>query len=1374
MLDAGFMTDRSDFLAAATPDAKRLCELADIDCLVLIGEPGLGKTTELKAEYHRVDNSLPDGDRALLVELGFTRVASELEERIFGSDAFREWSEGEGRLHLFLDSLDEARLRLETAAKLLIRGLEDVPHQRLVVRLSCRSADRHQTLENELSGWFGGGRFAVRELAPLTRSDVEAAAAAEEVDPEKFIDEVVASEVQSLAMVPESLKFLLGILREGGTIPPRRSEAFEQGLELLCREPDEDRRTGQASPSSRMAISARIAAATLLSGRSVIRTAPGSSGPDEAALAELVGGREVDRHVGVERSLDIDEAALEDALGTAIFSGAGPGRSRFAQASHSEFLAARWIADGGLSTRQRDDLLFAAASGKLVPQLREVAVSLAELSAGFEATLLDRDPLVLLRSEPRGLDNGGRERAVEALMEGARELAVDRWDNRLRRSFSSLAFPGIVDLLRSIVGDGSDSPWARQIACDLAAGCGLVALAPVLIDLALDPGTHLQVRVAATSALGDLADKAQLERIRPLAIEALEEDEDDELKAAALRILWPQVIGVEQLVAALTGPKRDHYVGAYRMFLASELVAGLKTGDLPTMLRWAAGVPVSHFATDELSTLREEIFVVAWPAIVIDDDIREAFLDALVPSLRENINLISNSTLNEHPEVFVGQTTRRSLLRGLVPLMAAGELTLVNVLFASPGLLAAEDGDWLVEELRSARGSELERPLAELIDRLPVIGGSELTILEALGVSTVLDELSASRFGPVRIDSPEAEEMRHIHAVHTETRAEEVDRPESDLEDLDIPGRVKAALDDYEGGDRDGFWVATKWMEINERRHREYLISDLTAMSGWSLIDDVDRRRLLDFAPSYLREGRGEPEQWFRQQKIYWPDWAAYRALRLLADRNPDEFARLGDSVWESWAAVIVGWFRDATVGSDETAFNDSMLQHLFTRAPRAGAARFAELLDRDLRAARALFSLHLVERVWAPELEKVILRRAKRPRREPERRAELLRTLIANGSTAGLEHARRLVVPGALSGNPDRRALAAEVAMVLLEQRGAAEWERIWKLMRDDVDLGRDLVTRLAVREVQIAANLPAALAAELYLWVEHQFPSADDPHVAAVHSPSPRERIGTWRWRMIGVIAAQGTREAIDTLARLARMFPEMIGIKRYQHDAEEIFERTEWEPPRPGDVVALSEDSKRRYVRSDRELREVLIFGLERCQEKLQGQEGVVSLLWDSEPLRPKRERQVGLWLADRLKEDLTGRGIFVGRELEIKANPKGYMGESVDIICEAVAGERVEGAPIVRVVIELKCCWHADLDKAMKEQLVDRYLDGDHRQGIYVVAQFDSPEWDDSDSTRRRRCRQRTLEASRVFFAQQAQGVSADGMAEVSAYILDCSL
>jgi hypothetical protein len=106
------------------------------------------------------------------------------------------------------------------------------------------------------------------------------------------------------------------------------------------------------------------------------------------------------------------------------------------------------------------------------------------------------------------------------------------------------------------------------------------------------------------------------------------------------------------------------------------------------------------------------------------------------------------------------------------------------------------------------------------------------------------------------------------------------------------------------------------------------------------------------------------------------------------------------------------------------------------------------------------------------------------------------------------------------------------------------------------------------------------------------------------------------------------------------------------------------------------------------------------------------------------------------AHRQKEDHAGRGIFVGRELEIKrtrgatrANPSSRWSIAVST---AIIGRRSTSSPI----------------------------------SIH-------PKMDDSDSTGRRRCQQPTLEASRAFFVQQAQDVSADGTAEVTAYILDCS-
>jgi hypothetical protein len=1377
LYDDGFIPDPEDELgAAAMPETLPLDELHDIDCLILIGEPGLGKTTAMKDEYEGTVCFLRPEDRALFVELGFTRVGAELREAIFGSDEFKEWLEGEGKLFLFLDSLDEARMRIEHVAKLLLQGLEEVPFGRLVIRLSCRSADRHANLEAELRKRFGEDRFEVRELAPLTRLAVSGAARAQGLDGEAFLQEVISKKLQPLAMVPESLKFLLSVTKESGALPERRVEAFEQGLLLLAREPDEDRRVGVTagglSATERIAICARVAGALTLSGRSAVRTDQGVAGPDEASLAELTGGRELDRHVAVERRIDVDEKALREALGSAILTAAGgPGRLAFAQASYAEFLTARWLADGGLSPEQRRALLFSAVQERVVPQLHEVATWLAGLSPDFHRELLEADPLVLLRAEPGGLDDGEKARVIDALFAGVRRLEIERWDRRMKENYGALSHPAIADQLAAVIFDTAEEPVAREVGCDLAAACGVTGLAERIGALALDREADVQVRTAALAAMRTLAAPEQLVSFRPLALEEQEEDVDDELKGGALRLLWPNELGAEELLGSLTPPRREHLLGAYRSFLSNELVENLGATDLVSALRWAAHLPVSRSPFNDLGAVREELLVAAWPRLAEDVEIRDAYLVVVARLLDESVDLLSSPLRDKHPKVFADPRPRRVLLEGLITMLGAGEVGLAGILFTTPRLIAGEDFDWLIGELRAAVGGKRERPLAEIVNRLPSLGASELAVLEARDESPVLAGLSG-RFDPIAIDSAEAEEARRLFGMNR--RLDREKEEEAEQEDLDIRGHVSRALDDFEGGDLDGYWIATKLLEIDERRERQFFVSDLRALTGWDLITEVDRERLRTATPRYLAEADPRPERWFGKGSIYWPAWAGYRGLRLLADLDPAELESLGDEIWERWAPTIINWPREGMKRTGEPEFNEAMMARLHARVPVVAAAWVAKMLDRELRSAHGAIVLDRLDEVWDRDLEATILKRAWRPRLDAKKRTELLRFLVAKGSTAALEHARRLVTPGALAAGGRRRKLALEVAAMLAAERGAADWERISALMQTDDAFGRELVGRLAQDETQIAANLPAAEAAELYLWVEERFPGREDPWVEGAHSPTTREEIGTWRGRIAGVIAAQGTREAVEALGRLVKELPEYLGLRRYRRDAEEILERAEWEPPRPQEVIVLSEDSRRRYVRSARDLKRVLIGSLARAQERLGGQMPQSPFLWDSRPLRPKGERLVGAWLEQHLRDDLAGLGIFVGRELEIRVNPQGYMGESVDIFTEAVVGPEVEGAAMVRVVTELKCCWHEDLDKAMREQLVDRYLDGENDQGIYLVAHFDSPDWDDSDARRRGRCRSRTVEEARSFFAGQAAEINAEGTAEVGAVVLDCSL
>src|SRR5207249_1609002 len=146
-------------------------------CLILLGEPGMGKSQTIRAEGASVsENSEETGELVLQIDLGATREESVLAQEIFQSAPFETWVNSDRELHLFLDSLDEAVLRLGVVGDIILKGIADVDTARLRLRLACRTADRLPEFEAKLLALWPEGQSGVYELAPLRRADVRMAA----------------------------------------------------------------------------------------------------------------------------------------------------------------------------------------------------------------------------------------------------------------------------------------------------------------------------------------------------------------------------------------------------------------------------------------------------------------------------------------------------------------------------------------------------------------------------------------------------------------------------------------------------------------------------------------------------------------------------------------------------------------------------------------------------------------------------------------------------------------------------------------------------------------------------------------------------------------------------------------------------------------------------------------------------------------------------------------------------------------------------------------------------------------------------------------------------------------------------------------------
>jgi hypothetical protein len=1372
----GFLPDPEEpYGQAANPQSRRLGALKEIGCLVLLGEPGLGKSTALRSARSDLLNGTTDAEHLVLdVDLGATGEEQVLRSRIFGSEIFQSWSQGEGTLHLQLDSLDEARLRIEVIADLLLDGLQNADTARLRLRVACRSADRHHQLEAQLAELFGPEAFAIFELLPLRTADVSAFAQDAGVDADSFIAEVVARNLVSLACRPLTLRFLLGAAKGGQGLPDSASALYLGGCKLLVQEPDEDRRSGRTagtlSVGERLAIASRIAAATIFAGRSgIFLDAPTMPSADHVALDELVGGRE-STDTAASDTFAADEGAIRETLGTGIFSASGSGCMAFAHQTFAEFLAARYLA-ARMSKEQVLDLMTMRESGvrRVIPQLREVATWLATLSPDLFDELLPADPDVLLRGDLALANDEQRMALVQALLVAAERDTVSRWDRRIRGNLKALAHPTIADQVAGVLFDPAVAPAARELAAELAGACQLQPLAGQMATLALAEDAPLPLRQAVVTALDDGWPPPEvLTRLIPLALDPPASDTSDELRGTALRALWPQVLSAAQLFASLTAPQRPALLGSYRWFLRTELLKGLTDADLPTALRWATTLTREHSPTDALSELAQDILLRAWEC---RDD--QTVLTELVKLIRGF--LVGGFDLLDHQEAqregaLADRNGRHTLIAALVPSIADGSLAPRLVVFTTPRLLDRDDVGWLIEELRAGQGSPLEAGWARLLDQMLGFDVPMTLVMEAREFSSVLRDLTGHWFDAVRLDSPEADRDREHYR---QAQAWQHRRSEAPHDAPDMKARIHEDLNRIDDGELDAFWHLNLDLSVEpgHNRYTRQFQSDLTKFPGWEAAEEPVRERIFDAAERYLLGGDPVPHQWFGQSKLNHAAAAGYRAMRLLEEHRPDSLAALSAEVWSRWAPVIVSWPSEA---ADDSETNRRLVALCFSIAPAETREWFLRSLDAEIVSSGHAFSV----RRWGKDnlegVEEALLQRVVNDALPRAPRVEVLAALLQHGTAPARHQAEQLVDASRLRSDPEARALAIDVARLLIEYSPDAGWPLVWPLIQADTEFGRAVFEELASgSERTVGSRLDATELADLFIWLEAQYPHAEDPPLKDGFVGT-REQIGRWRDQVLVGLSQAGTEEAVVQLDRLRASLPHLEWLTRLRHEAQELVRRACWRPPRPADVVSLAAGASRRWVTSDGELREVLVASLLRANEELQSATPAAADLWDTTARRPKQENELSDWLKRHLTKDLSGRGIMVGREVQIRPGPGGKMGESGDLVVEATAGERVEGADIVSVTIEVKGCWHPKVKVAMRSQLAERYLlpEG-QRQGIYVVGWFASDDWDRAD-WRYTPCANRGLQESRGLYTEQAREVSAQHGVEINAVVIDCSL
>ena len=1376
--DNGYLPDPETFTGRIrNPEVVSFDSISQSNCLVLLGEPGMGKSTFLEHQQSVCENN---DEIAIFLNLRSFQSDHRLINSLHDDERFKKWLEGTHTLHLFLDSLDEGLLSISVLASLLVDEITKLPTDRLCLRIACRTADWPTFLENGLVKIWSEEEVKRYVLAPLRRGDIQEAARITGIAENQFVEQIESKRVIPLAIKPVTLRFLLSIFKKSGHFPTSQTDLYQEGCLLLSKETSESReaanQTGDLTSDQRFAIAARLGATTIFGNRHAVFTGHNVvEAPEEDLLMrDCIGGTEGE----AESSFPIGEVEVKEVLGSALFTTIGPNRMAWAHQTYAEYLAASYLIRHKFSSKQMIDLIVHPEdpNRKIVPQLAETAAWLSTMNSDIRQTILKIEPEILLRSEVTLSDNYHRKELVRALLSlYEEEKLFDRDETQLKK----LSHPELGNQILPYILNKNMGHWVRRVAINIAVACNLQDLSETFIEVALDPLESQAIREAAAYAVSQIGKTNTKSKLKPLLNEGQDSDPDDQLKAYALRVLWPDHISTDELFSFITPPKRDHYVGTYSVFLA-ELSEQLPPGELPIALQFFSISSQPRDAMPSaLESLMDRVIRKSW------DNLDYPEIAASLASLLVARSEFYDGTITGYQDVSSrslfsqNEDKRRKLAKAVFMRMADnpdGEV--FWLLHSATPLITTNDLEWLLFELDSTTEGDLQNILISVLKLL--FDGTKPAHLELIDTASQSNFLVQDAFKwvwePIGLHSEEANKMK----AHHQKMAKFTKKRERPLLDPPPAERVTALLEECEQHDSNAWWRLNLelTLEPTSTHYGTPIEWDLTKLPGWISANQATKNRIIQTGMKYLLEQNPHAQQWLGTNQIYHPAFAGYRALALLLRTAPSLLSTMPHQMWCIWSSIILGFPLQST--DEDQRVNQELLRLAWPHASLSLLNVLGILIDKENLEGNRISIATRINVVWDNQVAALLLGKAKSGILNHEGLASVLSILLAHEDHAARAYAETLV-PSPLPTDARMRDRAVVIAQTLFTDTHDAGWTTIWPTIAQNVEFGKKVITGVAQDNPSIGLRLNPDQLANLYLWLTQNFP--EPAQQAGTDWMDSVDHIDMWRNSIINILRARGTYQACEAIKKLQQELVEKVWLKNVLAEAQSLTRRTTWVPLQSQDILKLAKDHELRFVQNGDQLLELLIESMNRLQVKIQGETYAAQFLWDNvngspkkpkkeiaSPTKPKDENALCDFIKLHLDEEFKRKGIIVNREVQI------HRLERTDIHVDAVVEESSGlGYGSVCVIIETKGCWNRGIDKAIEEQLVGKYLRNNQCQhGLFLVGWFNCEKWDRKDYRKgegTRLCRNR--EETEVRLKAQAHNASVNGV-KVQAVVLDTSL
>ncbi len=1366
-------------------------KIAHLPCLVLLGEAGTGKTTAIETTHQEVfEQTKNSKDVCLrLFRLGNYSSDTELCNAIFRHEAFKAWRQGTYKLHLFLDSLDEDLLSIKILARILKREIEELPCARLCLRITCRTAEWSSSLEEKLKEKWGKDKVGVYEIAPLGKADVIEAAQQNHIDSDAFFNEIVKKNAIPLASKPITLKLLLGLYRQQKQLPSSQVELYQQGCLQLCEEFNDDRRdagfTGQLSPKKRMIVAGRIAAVMLFSNRSAVWKSPdyGQMPSSDIPLSDLY----IDKEKADEQDFDVNEACIREVFAiTGLFSASGSNhRIGFAHRTYAEFLASWYLKQHNLKLEQIKNLII-HPDNRVVPQLHETAAWLASMIPDVFQEIAKTDPDVLLRGDISTATDADKAVITKSLLK-AYDQARLPYCYRLSE-YQHLNHSGLEAQLQDYIANSTKHESSRLVAIDIARACSIKAIQPDLVNVTLDSSQPYWIRYNAAQTLVQIGDEEHKGKLKPLAITHHQEDPEDVLKGYALQAIFPHHMTVEELLNNITEPKSQCRGLVYSEFIAKSLAEVLPIEDIPRVLGWLGEDPALTYSLSyPFRELFDLVMSKAWQNCD-RPDVLEAFAKVVIIRLNKGYILSDDEEIELYFNDFDGKCQK--LIEKIVSLI------LISKSKCFVYAVRLKNIPWIIDHVISAKSEEAAHIWVKLL-RLSYnhLGWQDTghidAILKACQHNSVIRAEFESDITPIELNSERAKQAKtdYLKCLKYWTLPEPKPRPDPPLQQ-----RVLATLKTIEAGHPELWWGICCAMTLGPTSFKP----NITEFPGWTEAEAGTRARIIKTAKDYLDAGDPKTLTWIRTNDFSQIPFAGYQALYLLSKQEPEFISTISLDTWKKWLPALL---RSISLIHKSTESQDKFCQKIVRAAYQKASEEFLEtlivlMLQKNYRPRT--YYTHNIYRLISDLLEQCLASSIFHKVQGKDLNAGILEILLTDLFEKEVDQAKSiamsfLVTPVPEAGEARHKAIVA--ARMLASHSDNSSWSTLWSAIQQDDKFCREVLESIPFQQPlqgKIERQLKEDYVADFYILLSQQYPETEKP--AAIKEISDRKNkklagitisvmeksdsIKMWKQHLLKSLQERGTPEACDALRKIiSKSSTEQKELLQPRLlEAEILARRQTWQPPKPEEVLRLILNSNLRLVQNGDQLLEVLIEALNRLQQELQGETPAARDLWDKvgdKSFKPVDENDFSDYVKRFLDRDLKSRGIIVNREVELRRNCGGNPGERTDIQVDAILKHPNSGTyDSVTVIIEVKGCWHGEVQTAMKTQLVERYLaDNTCPYGLYLVGWFYCEQWDDEDS--RKKKKQKTIEEAREQFDEQATDLSSSGTI-VRSYVLNTAL